>query len=396
MIMGWFGDRVMRGASNRSYQRLAEETGLYGPMVGSLALALGHACYPDAMYGDKGVQDQIVQQLKQLKPGPCDPAMARQHVESWLEKGEISTNTVFMLVWGAGPQQFLERLLEAVENAQVPQTSMNETALAKPIDTPPSKQASDPIGKQSVILVIFVGLVILFAVAFRNEQPLHPQPGPRPQVPTPAQVTPNQIADNTSIQTGEPDTSETVTENVPIQISDPQPDDPDGIPLVDSDSGVVEGSVIKVVDGDKLVITVDDKLIVGAPRNRQQLEVRLSGIDAPDVSQPYGQEAFRQLKSKVYLARVRIQYAGHDRYGQAVGEVYIGRTNVNVEMVREGFAWWYQRYAPQSKELEQAESEAKKRSRGMWGDVKPPEPPWEYRKRRREAKESGRPLPAER
>ena len=77
--MGWLGNRLMRGASNRSAQRLTTE---FGPGVGTgiLALALGHACYPEATYGDNGDQDEIVAGLRSF---PRSRAMPSRPADSW-------------------------------------------------------------------------------------------------------------------------------------------------------------------------------------------------------------------------------------------------------------------------------------------------------------------------
>jgi len=65
--------------------------------------------------------------------------------------------------------------------------------------------------------------------------------------------------------------------------------------------------------------------------------------------------------------------------------VHLGARHINLEMVRDGWAWWYRTYAPKSKAIEEAETEARKEKRGLWHDTGP-EPPWEYRKRERDAK----------
>lgn len=109
--MGWISNRLMRGASNRANQRLAAEFGV-GSATATLALAMGHACYPTAIYGDKGLQDEIVQRLKQFAPRPCDSHTACQHVEAWLDKGMLSTPIAFRNVWGMDPDRFLERFFE--------------------------------------------------------------------------------------------------------------------------------------------------------------------------------------------------------------------------------------------------------------------------------------------
>jgi hypothetical protein len=109
--MGWFNNRVMRGASNRSNQRLAAEFGV-GPATAVLALAMGHACYPTAVYGDNALQDDIVQRLKRFSPRPCDSKRACELVEAWLDKGTLSTTAVSTSVWGLDPNEFLERFFE--------------------------------------------------------------------------------------------------------------------------------------------------------------------------------------------------------------------------------------------------------------------------------------------
>jgi micrococcal nuclease len=52
---------------------------------------------------------------------------------------------------------------------------------------------------------------------------------------------------------------------------------------------------------------------------------------------------------------------------------------LNHELVKEGFAWWYKRYALENTILEQLERDARKAKRGLWID-KEPVPPWEWRK----------------
>ena len=51
---------------------------------------------------------------------------------------------------------------------------------------------------------------------------------------------------------------------------------------------------------------------------------------------------------------------------------------LNREMVRGGLAWWYRKYAPADRELEDLEAEARTAKRGLWtqaGAV----PPWDWR-----------------
>lgn len=110
-------NRMMRGACNRSLERLAAEFG-HGPATGTLAIALGHACYPHAKYGDNGFSDMVVGQLKEFSAKPCDARTACGHVEQWLDIGVLSTTGVFQRVWGLDPEQFLERFFEEFASTQ--------------------------------------------------------------------------------------------------------------------------------------------------------------------------------------------------------------------------------------------------------------------------------------
>jgi hypothetical protein len=73
----------------------------------------------------------------------------------------------------------------------------------------------------------------------------------------------------------------------------------------------------------------------------------------------------------------------NDRYGRVVAEIILpdGR-NLNHEIVRAGFAWWYRAYARGDGDLERLEREARDARRGLWADSAPV-PPWEWRKARR-------------
>jgi hypothetical protein len=56
--------------------------------------------------------------------------------------------------------------------------------------------------------------------------------------------------------------------------------------------------------------------------------------------------------------------------------------NLNHEIVRAGFAWWYRQYARGDETLERLEREARDARRGLWADSAPV-PPWQWRKEHR-------------
>ena len=67
-------------------------------------------------------------------------------------------------------------------------------------------------------------------------------------------------------------------------------------------------------------------------------------------------------------------------YGRTVGRVYVGGVDVNAEMVKQGAAWVYRKYA-QDQALFRLEEQAKAAKRGLWGLPETERgPPWDWRK----------------
>jgi len=54
--------------------------------------------------------------------------------------------------------------------------------------------------------------------------------------------------------------------------------------------------------------------------------------------------------------------------------------NLNQELVKQGWCWWYRKYAPGNVTLEKLEAEAREAQRNLWSHKKPV-PPWVYRHR---------------
>jgi len=69
----------------------------------------------------------------------------------------------------------------------------------------------------------------------------------------------------------------------------------------------------------------------------------------------------------VYKKDVKVQVMDTDRYGRTVGTVILpDGTNLNHELVKAGLAWWYRRCAPDDKDLERLEKDAKINKIGLW------------------------------
>jgi endonuclease YncB( thermonuclease family) len=79
---------------------------------------------------------------------------------------------------------------------------------------------------------------------------------------------------------------------------------------------------------------------------------------------------------------VRLEIKDTDSYGRKTAIVWKGKTNINLQLVKEGLAWHYAYYAPDAKDLAAAEKTARKARKGLWKD-KNPVNPYDFRKQSR-------------
>ena len=114
--------------------------------------------------------------------------------------------------------------------------------------------------------------------------------------------------------------------------------------------------VVGVHDGDTLTALTADK---------RQLKVRLHGIDAPELGQPFGQASKRALSDLVFGKQVTLHTTGTDRYGRTLARVTVGDIEVDAQMIATGHAWHYSRY-DHTAALEAAERKARAARRGLW------------------------------
>ena len=126
--------------------------------------------------------------------------------------------------------------------------------------------------------------------------------------------------------------------------------------------------VVRVKDGDSLVVASAGR----------EVDVRLAGIDAPELRQPRGSEARAALESMVGGREVTLQLVGGDAYRRVVAHILVDGVDVNAELVRRGLAWVPRQYSPEPA-LVRVEHEAQAAKRGVWADPQPT-PPWVWRK----------------
>lgn len=122
----------------------------------------------------------------------------------------------------------------------------------------------------------------------------------------------------------------------------------------------------------------------------KQVKVRMAEIDTPESKQPYGTRSRQALSDLVFGKQVTLRVQDTDRYGRTVARAYVGNTDVNAELVRQGAAWVYRQYS-KDRSLISLEDQARKATRGLWALPESERmPPWEWRKAGRDQRQAQR------
>ena len=137
--------------------------------------------------------------------------------------------------------------------------------------------------------------------------------------------------------------------------------------LVSAFGADLSGKVVKVVDGDTITLLTAEK---------KQIKVRLYGIDAPEKKQAFGEKSRNFLTERVGGRVVEVKKKGVDRYKRLLAVIYFKGSDINAELVKNGYAWAFIKYSSDYVALENL---AKKNNTGLWRD-KNAIAPWEFRK----------------
>jgi len=127
----------------------------------------------------------------------------------------------------------------------------------------------------------------------------------------------------------------------------------------------VEGTVVRVVDGDTIHVKVGDYVE----------KVRYIGMNTPEIhhptkgEQPGGREA-AEMNRRLVGKRVRLELdvRSRDRYGRLLAYVWVGELMVNAELVRLGYAQ-VMTVPPNVRHQElfvKLQREAREAGRGLW------------------------------
>lgn len=122
--------------------------------------------------------------------------------------------------------------------------------------------------------------------------------------------------------------------------------------------------VLRVYDGDTVLVRY----------NGLKWLIRLWGIDTPERKQTGGKKATKYLISLIRNKMVKVIPVKSGKYGRLIAKLYYRKVFVNLEMVKAGHAWWYKQYAPNAKEFEKVQKEAKAKKLGIWANDNPVNP----------------------
>ncbi len=147
-----------------------------------------------------------------------------------------------------------------------------------------------------------------------------------------------------------------------------------------SSRGSAQSEVVRVTDGDTVVVS--------SAGGKKNITCRLYGIDSPETpkrdrkGQPFAKEAGKELKQLIHGQMVEVITTGEQTHGREVCIIKKDGMDINLEMVRRGYAWAYRKHlkSPYASEYIEAENNARDQKRGIWQQANPL-PPWEFKKK---------------
>lgn len=136
--------------------------------------------------------------------------------------------------------------------------------------------------------------------------------------------------------------------------------------------------VIGVADGDTLTARCQTEA------GTETAKIRLSGIDAPERRQAFGDVSRDSLAALAFGKSIEAHCHKTDRYGRRVCRVTSSGADIGLKQIDAGLAWHYKSYEREQPASErtayaQAELVAHNTRRGLWRDDSPV-PPWEWRR----------------
>jgi endonuclease YncB( thermonuclease family) len=142
------------------------------------------------------------------------------------------------------------------------------------------------------------------------------------------------------------------------------------------------GKVVSISDGDTIRVL----------HNGKEKEIRLYGIDTPEIGQAFGQKAKDLTSALVAGRKIEVQQKDIDSYGRTVALVFVDGNNLNELIVKNGSAWVYKQYCKENfcANWSRLQAKAREQKKGLWS-VANSIPPWEWRHQNRQTATATKP-----
>jgi len=138
----------------------------------------------------------------------------------------------------------------------------------------------------------------------------------------------------------------------------------------------------------KVVGITDGDTFTGLTDSKQQMKIRIYGIDAPEKNQAFGTRSKQYLSNLIFRKQVRITLQLTKRgkpkrsWDRFVAWVYTSDDkDVSAEMLKAGMAWHFKKY-DSTPEYAKFEADARNAQLGLWID-KNPVAPWNFRRKKK-------------
>ena len=130
-----------------------------------------------------------------------------------------------------------------------------------------------------------------------------------------------------------------------------------------------EARVVRVKDGDTFVAQWGNKTYT----------CRLANLDAPELTQKFGQDSYRALSKLILGKKILITPYKKDVYGRTVAGVEVNNKRLDSLLIHDGYAWLYVNYCDELL-LKECMQDAIAHKKGLWICGKESVcPPWLYR-----------------
>lgn len=130
------------------------------------------------------------------------------------------------------------------------------------------------------------------------------------------------------------------------------------------------------------VVDVDEGDLFTVYNLNRPVKIRLLGVDAPELSQEFGDVAAQHLRALLLDKSVTVEYWGLGQKNCLIGKVTLDGRDIGAQMIRDGVAWFDSNNkgtlsATDCEVYEESQRAAQAEKRGLW-DSGSAVAPWEF------------------